>query len=149
VSRLIDAGELCAKLSDFAGKRGELSPQARSEILACLKQTLADGKAQAEELLMADGKGTLCARRLSDLQDDVLQAIYEFAVEHVYPSTTRSSAERMTVAAVGGYGRGTLAPGSDVDLLFLLPYKQTPWGESVVEFMLYLLDHCPILVVGR
>ena len=23
--------------------------------------------------------------------------------------------------------------------LFLLPYKQTPWGESVVEYMLYLL----------
>ena len=32
-----------------------------------------------------------------------------------------------------------LAPGSDIDLLFLLPYKQTPWGESVVEYMLYLL----------
>ncbi|TIU16729.1 MAG: hypothetical protein E5W20_04675, partial [Mesorhizobium sp.] len=46
---------------------------------------------------------------------------------------------RMAVVAVGGYGRGTLAPGSDIDLLFLLPYKQTPWGEQTVEYMLYML----------
>ena len=45
----------------------------------------------------------------------------------------------MAVVATGGYGRGLLAPFSDVDLLFVLPYKQTPWGESVVEYMLYLL----------
>jgi UTP:GlnB (protein PII) uridylyltransferase len=30
-------------------------------------------------------------------------------------------------------------PASDIDLLFLLPYKLTPHGEQVVEFMLYRL----------
>jgi [protein-PII] uridylyltransferase len=32
-----------------------------------------------------------------------------------------------------------MAPHSDVDLLFLTPYKITPWAESVIESMLYML----------
>jgi [protein-PII] uridylyltransferase len=36
-------------------------------------------------------------------------------------------------------GAACSLPYSDIDLLFLLPYKQTPWGESVVEYMLYLM----------
>ncbi len=45
----------------------------------------------------------------------------------------------MAVVATGGYGRGLQAPGSDIDLLFLLPYKQTAWGELIAEAILYCL----------
>src|SRR5665647_494236 len=38
-----------------------------------------------------------------------------------------------------GYGRGLQGPGSRLHLLFLLPYKQTAWGESIAEAILYCL----------
>ena len=59
--------------------------------------------------------------------------------QELYPPQVPSEAERMAVVATGGYGRGLLAPGSDIDLLFLLPYKQTAWGEQVAEALLYCL----------
>ena len=135
----IDGKLLAGRLIALAGKPGALSQKARAAILARLKKVAADGRAEAERQLRADGRGTPCAQRLSALQDTILIALYELAVGHVYKAGTPSAAEHMAVIAVGGYGRGTLAPGSDVDLLFLLPYKQTPWGESVVELILYFL----------
>ncbi|MER9751690.1 [protein-PII] uridylyltransferase [Mesorhizobium sp. M0140] len=112
---------------------------ARNGVLQLLKGRLAEGRAIAERMLMDDGGGSACAARLSHLMDEIIRALYDFAVTHVYRVKNPSSAERMAVVAVGGYGRGTLAPGSDIDLLFLLPYKQTPWGEQTVEYMLYML----------
>jgi [protein-PII] uridylyltransferase len=87
---------------------------------------------------MKDRQGRRCAERLCRMQDDIIRVLYEFAGQ-LYPSENLSDAERMAVVATGGYGRGLMAPGSDIDLLFLLPYKQTAWGESVAETILYCL----------
>ena len=138
---LIDSDALRAELTALTSeKNGDgSSSEIRSHVLARLKEVSRDGRKHIETLLVKDGRGTLCARRLSQFQDEIVRVIYDFALTHVFRVNNPSKAERMAIVAVGGYGRGTLAPGSDLDLLFLLPYKQTPWGESVVEYMLYML----------
>jgi len=73
------------------------------------------------------------------MQDEIIRVLFEFAAKRLYPAENPSEAERMAIVATGGYGRGVLAAGSDIDLLFLLPYKQTAWGESIAEAILYCL----------
>jgi len=111
----------------------------RSELLAVLKQLVRDSREAARAALEADGNGRRCGESLSLFQDELIRLIYDFVVTHIYRAQNPSQAERITIVATGGYGRGMLAPHSDIDLLFLLPYKKTPWGESVTEYMLYLL----------
>jgi [protein-PII] uridylyltransferase len=111
----------------------------RPAVLERLKRLLRSARAEAHHRLQVDGDGQGCAAALALFQDELIRLVYDYTVRHVYLATNPSDAERMAVVATGGYGRGLLAPFSDVDLLFLLPYKQTPWGESVVEHILYLL----------
>lgn len=51
----------------------------------------------------------------------------------------------IALVAVGGYGRSTLNPGSDIDLLFLLPHASTKLPKNVqelVQSILYPLWDC-------
>ena len=141
LEEIIDGAALRRDLTALTAASGGDGSAAgiRADALKLLKARLAEGRAAAEAMLRQDGGGIACAERLSHLMDEIIRALYEFAANHVYRVKNPSSAERMAVVAVGGYGRGTLAPGSDIDLLFLLPYKQTPWGEQIVEYMLYML----------
>jgi [protein-PII] uridylyltransferase len=129
------AQELEALAAKFSGRESEL----RTAVAQYLKAELNRGRELTEQMLLKDRLGRRCAERLCAMQDEIIRVLFEFAGRRLYPSLNPSEAERMAVVATGGYGRGLLAPGSDIDLLFLLPYKQTAWGESVAEAILYCL----------
>src|SRR6266511_1439754 len=138
-AEIFDAATVAAeleRLSEFhAGSEREL----RLAVSRRLRTELAHGRSAIERLLIADRHGRRCAERLCAVQDEIVRVLFEFAIKHLYPAQNPSEAEHMAIVATGGYGRGVLAAGSDIDLLFLLPYKQTAWGESVAETILYCL----------
>ncbi|MEZ5774911.1 MAG: [protein-PII] uridylyltransferase [Hyphomicrobiaceae bacterium] len=111
----------------------------RRAVVEHLRALIKRAHAAARVRLEADGDGRRCAEGLTLFTDTLVRLIYDYVTGKLYRAANPSTSERLAVVATGGYGRGLMAPRSDIDLLFLLPYKQTPWGESVVEAMLYLL----------
>jgi len=135
---LIDTDAVAADLAKLADEYAGRERELRTAVAQRLKAALAQGRAAAEQMLLKDRRGRACAERICVMQDEIIRLIHDL-VAKLYRSLTPSDSERMAVVATGGYGRGLLAPGSDIDLLFLLPYKQTAWGESVAEGILYCL----------
>ena len=112
----------------------------RRQATAVLKQALAAGREEIERrLLTHPSRGLEAAGAQAYLVDQLLKTLFEFTTTRLHPLHNPTQAERMILLAVGGYGRGEMAPHSDVDLGFVTPWKQTPWAEAVIESMLYAL----------
>jgi [protein-PII] uridylyltransferase len=133
-SAILDVPTLRGEV-DALGKRHGGAKDERPALLALLKKASLDGRESARRLLAQDGSGLRCAERISWLQDQITTILYNFTVDHVFPRQK----DRFAITAVGGYGRDTLAPGSDIDLLFLFPPKPGEETRKAVEFVLYML----------
>ncbi|MGE5538323.1 MAG: [protein-PII] uridylyltransferase [Gemmatimonas sp.] len=118
----------------------DLAPdRLRPEALRVLKAAVDEGRSAIRARFDAGATGSETVAAQCRFVDDLLTAVLDFTIARVFPVSNPTKGERMGVVAVGGYGRGELAPHSDVDLLFLRPYKKTPHTEQVIEFVLYLL----------
>ena len=113
---------------------GHLSP---AERIALYKRFL---KIEEHRIFMrhrAGADGLEIARARAELIDTIVTSIFEAAV------IARGGIELpIALVATGGYGRFTLNPGSDVDLLFLLPRASTKLpkaSQELLQEILYLL----------
>ena len=112
----------------------------RRDVTALLKDALAAGRAAIDARLVAHpSRGLEAANAGAYLMDQVLDILFDTVTRRLHPSANPTTGERLTLIAVGGYGRAEMAPHSDVDIGFLTPGRQTPWTEQVIESVLYAL----------
>jgi [protein-PII] uridylyltransferase len=135
---LIDRARLEAQI-EAACASAENAAARRVIVLEHLKAAIEAGQAVVRQRFEdREINGNRAKGDLSFLFDQVIRIVHD-AAARAYPVSNPTAADRLAVVAVGGYGRGELAPYSDIDLLFLFPWKQTAHGEQIVEYMLYML----------
>ncbi|MGV3479078.1 MAG: [protein-PII] uridylyltransferase [Sphingobium sp.] len=136
--RIVDRRALSDALAALPETGG--AAKQRPVMVALLREALDAGRAEiARRLAENPSRGTDAASAQAFLTDQILRLIFDFTTQRLYPINNPTASERLALLAVGGYGRGEMAPYSDVDIAFLTPWKQTGWTEQVIESMLYSL----------
>lgn len=136
-SEIIDRSALDAALAATSWRPG--TSDGRAEALALCKEILAAGRKVLEQRLETGARGAVLVAGYTFLIDEILGALYDHAARRVFAEPNPTSANRLAFVAVGGYGRAELSPFSDIDLLFLHPWKLTARNEQVIEYVLYML----------
>ncbi|MEM8754610.1 MAG: [protein-PII] uridylyltransferase, partial [Pseudomonadota bacterium] len=123
---------------DRALAAARTAPDPRAAALAALAAALETGRQRAlAGLGPSRDVGPSVARDLSAATDLVVRGALDWAFAEARPA--KAAAPGVAAMAVGGYGRGEMAPFSDVDLLFLTPARRPAWVDKAVEGTLYLL----------
>ncbi|MDT8317594.1 MAG: nucleotidyltransferase domain-containing protein, partial [bacterium] len=114
-----------------------LSPNCSSNI-ALVKEYLSSCMNVIEDAHNSGGTGMEVAALRSIAIDSLISALFDLAGRE-YCLRYAKADQVCTIVALGGYGRGELSPASDIDLMFLYPWKVGSYAETVIERILYIL----------
>ena len=111
----------------------------RDATTALLRRALERGRAEiARRFALEPGRGRVIAAAYCFLADQLVRLAYDLVTQRVHPRPVESSCQ-VSIVGLGGTGRGEMAPYSDLDLMFLVPERGSPWCEQVIETLLYFL----------
>ncbi len=132
----ISLKDLKKQLAEF----GDNPEGNRSKILEHLKSTRQSALENAHKMFEQGRHGGIeTARLIANIHDRLIKALFDFTTRYAIEKPGKKIPE-LSVCGVGGYGRGEMAPGSDLDLLFLVPDKKgQDYAEKVTEYILYML----------
>jgi [protein-PII] uridylyltransferase len=135
---VIDRRALAAAVAEAVARGG--AQKARPTVVELLKAALESGREElARRLAEHTSAGYECVHGHAFLIDQLIRVMHDHVIADLFPAPNRTAGQRLTLIAVGGYGRGEMAPHSDVDIAFITPAKSTPWCEQVIEAILYYL----------
>ena len=107
-----------------------------AEAAKILRGALEYGRAEiAKRLSREPGNGRAAAQATAFLHDQLVRLAYDFVADRLLAEPPAG----LAIVALGGTGRGEMAPFSDLDLMFLTARPPTPEQERAAEAILHLL----------
>ena len=103
----------------------------REVLLPLARDLLAGGREAIRDRFLKDNDGSLYVGAYALLMDSL--------VRNLFRRVAGKDSERFALVATGGYGRGGLAPCSDIDLLFLTDVQPGKAVSAKIETLLYIL----------